>query len=355
MFENKTLDNLHEEMLSNLGDDYDKIVGSFPYDLTRIVAIENEKIYKSLDKIVSSMQIENLEGDELDTYVQQRTSIERKSATPSVGYVTVYGNGTVNKGSIFETESGVQFEATQTVEIIGEGQVPIQSIETGLQTNVPARQIKVMPVTLSGITSVINAEATKDGFDEEADESLRERYYEKVRTPGTSGNIYHYLNWAKEIPGVGNAKVFPLWNGNNTVKVLIIDSTMKPASAEIINKVQAYIDPDIKGDGSGQAPIGAFCTVATATQKTINIKVKIVLDGSILESQIKEDLKKNIEDYFSDIAFVTDYVSFAKIGALILETKGIQDYSSLLVNEATDNVQIGEQEVAVLGGIEFVQ
>ena len=41
----------------------------------------------------------------------------------------------------------------------------------------------------------------------------------KVSLPATSGSKYHYIQWAKEINGVGNAKCLPLWNGNGTVKL----------------------------------------------------------------------------------------------------------------------------------------
>lgn len=60
------------------------------------------------------------------------------------------------------------------------------------------------------------------GEDTEGDSSLLNRYYAKVRSPGTSGNRADYLIWALDIPGVGAAQVQPLWNGPGTVKVVII-------------------------------------------------------------------------------------------------------------------------------------
>ena len=27
--------------------------------------------------------------------------------------------------------------------------------------------------------------------------------------PATSGNVYHYMQWAREVAGVGDSKIFP--------------------------------------------------------------------------------------------------------------------------------------------------
>lgn len=69
-------------------------------------------------------------------------------------------------------------------------------------------------------------------IDQETDDELRARYYIKIQTPATSGNAYHYRLWSKEVSGVGDAKVYPLWNGNGTVKVLIIDSNKTGAEPD---------------------------------------------------------------------------------------------------------------------------
>ena len=73
----------------------------------------------------------------------------------------------------------------------------------GIVGNVGVNSITKMPVTISGVTSVTNATPTSGGYDEEVDNDLRERTYSKIRTPGTSGNINDYRNWALSVEGVG--------------------------------------------------------------------------------------------------------------------------------------------------------
>lgn len=347
----KTVDNLHDELLVNIDNSYDKMVGSFPYDLTRTVAMEHEKMYQVLDKIVSSMQIENLTGDELSRYTYQRSSIQRKRATPSTGFVTVCGNGVVRVGDLFETQNGAQFKAVSTVTVVECADIPIQSLSTGIDANMPSNQITIMPITLTGITSVNNNEPTSGGYDEESDDELRLRYYERVRTPGTSGNIYHYLSWAKSIVGVGDARIFPLWNGNNTVKVVVVDSEMQPCSEELVKQVQDYIDPDITGCGTGEAPIGAFCTVQSAISKNVNITANIVMNNTMTLEQILQQLQQSYISYLKSISFKSEYVSYAKIGSILLDCDGIRDYSNLLVNGTQDNIMLSNIEVPVLGVI----
>ena len=78
----------------------------------------------------------------------------------------------------------------------------------------------------SGVTAIL-ADIIVSGEDEETDDNLRARFFNQVRSTSTSGNIYDYKKWALEVPGCGGAKVFPLWNGPGTIKVLVVDENME--------------------------------------------------------------------------------------------------------------------------------
>ena len=65
---------------------------------------------------------------------------------------------------------------------------------------------------VSGVTAVLTDIITS-GTDEETDENLRARFYAQVQAPSTSGNANNYKEWALKVANVGNAKVFPLWDG----------------------------------------------------------------------------------------------------------------------------------------------
>ena len=74
---------------------------------------------------------------------------------------------------------------------------------------------------------------------------------------------------------MGRVKVFPLGHGDNTVDVVLVDSTGQPAAEELVKSVQDYIDPDSTGEGYGQAPIGARCYVSAATGKAVAVSCTV--------------------------------------------------------------------------------
>lgn len=339
------------ELLSSVSDAYDKSPGSFIYDALAPAAIKLALIDESIDDSIEKLSIENLSGAELAQRIRERTGIIRRTATRAIGNVTLTGTGNIQVGNVFETSNGTQFRATQNKLITSSGVVTIEAVVPGPDGVVSAGTINLFPVTLTGFTAVTNAEPTQDGFDAESDNDLLQRYYDKIQTPTTSGNVSHYINWAKEISGVGDVKVFPLWDGDNTVKVLIIDSDRLPASNELVSVVQEYIDPSITGRGNGVAPIGAFVTVESAIGINIDIVVDIVLSTGYTIEQAEDNLEESLKQYLRNIAFVEGIVSYAKVGAAIINTEGIEDYTDLTVNGGVVAIEIEEDEVAVLGSV----
>jgi len=349
-YEAQTVEEVHEEMLNSISDDYLKIPGTFTYDLTKSQAIEDAKIQENLKNIYKKFDVYNLYGEELETYTFQRRGVQRKKAVNALGTLTVIGTTSIPVGSIFETENGVRFESIENKEIINTGEINIKAVTPGTVGNVGANSITLIPISIPGITSITNTKQTHDGYDEETDDSLRERYLIEVQKPATSGNVYHYLQWAREVEGVGDARIFPLWNGNNTVKVLIIDDNKVPGTEELKNKVQEYIDPNISGIGAGQAPIGAYCTVENAIAKEVNISLSLILENTDI-SQIKPQIENTVKDYLKSIAFQKDYVSYALLSSFILSVRGVVDWEDFKINGEMGNISILENEVAVLGSV----
>lgn len=354
------------EMLSEVPETYQKSVGFIIWDTFRAIAITLMTVWDLLKYIASLDDLSNFDYDDLVRWVKQRRGIIAKGETKARGYLKVVnGAGTIPKGALFETQDGLQFESVETVTVAQDDTFIIECLTSGIIGNVPAETINKIPQTITGIVSVINPEALSGGYEKETKESIIARYEEDLQKPITSGNIYHYKKWAKEVTGVGEADIKPLWNGDNTVKIIIVDSNMEIPDANLINEVQNYIDPytlidDVKagwGCGNGQAPIGAYCTVAGATPLNINVSCDIVIKTGLSLVEVKENISNKIKGYLKSIAFDDDidYVSYARIGAVILEADGVADYNNLLVNDATDNIAISntdaDREVAVLNSL----
>ena len=347
-----TASEILEQLLADMPDSYQKTIGFPTYDLLAAVALRMQGTDEEIEQAKAMLDPENLTGDDLDRYIFPRAGLERRQATFAHGVVHVTGTGLVPEGAVFESGGGVQFYATAGVMVEGEGDVPVTCRQDGAAGNLPAHSVTQMPVTIQGISSCDNPAPMEGGYDEEDDAAYYERYLLKLRTPATSGNIYHYMTWALEVSGVGRVKVFPLGHGDNTVDVVLVDSEGQPADEALVEEVQAYIDPESTGEGYGQAPIGAECYVGAATPKQIAISCTVTkLAGAGEDDTVTEAIKAAVAAYLAGIAFEQDYVSYGQIASAVLDAEGVLDFENLLVNSGTANVQLGERECPVLGNV----
>ncbi|HJA49079.1 MAG TPA: baseplate J/gp47 family protein, partial [Candidatus Agathobaculum intestinipullorum] len=264
-----------QTLLDGMPDSYQKTVGYPTHDLLAAAALRMQGTDAEVAAMRAALDPENLAGSDLDRYIFPRAGLERRQATFATGVLTVTGTGTVQQGALFESGGGIQFAASETVSITGEGQVRVTCRVDGAAGNLPVHSITQMPVTLQGISACDNPEPTAGGYDEEDDAAYYARYLLKIRTPATSGNIYHYQSWALEVAGVGAVQVFPLARGPGTVDIVLIDNTGQPAPPDLVQAVQDYIDPGGTGEGYGQAPIGAQCQVEAATGTEITLTGKV--------------------------------------------------------------------------------
>lgn len=353
MYDNKTLDDIHSLMLANIDNEYRKRQGYPTYDLTRGFAYGVKSSWDLAYNTALKLDVENLEGSELDLFISERTGLDRKRATKSKGEITIVnGNGSILKGDLFATEQGIQFVATESKEVHSGDTVNIESVVGGSNMNVGVNEITEMSITLQGIYKVTNNAPLTGGYDAETDADYRERYYTKLRTPVNGVNANQYTLWAESVDGVGKARCIPIWNGINTVKVVLIGNDFKPASDDLVNRVQAYIDPNKNGDGSGVATIGAVTTVVKATTKNVNIDIYGLKVNGNLETT-KEAIKTNLDRYIKTSNFNRDYISLAKIGLVIAETKNVDDYREIRLNNSHDSLTLNKDECGVLNEVTY--
>lgn len=343
-----TIETIHQNMLNNTSDNFDKSNGSWTYDIEKSVAIELSKHETKTDNIIDKLDIENLTGDELTRFIFQRTGIKRNLATFANGKVliTVTASTSIKVGDLVAADDiFYQFIKSETFNTAGKYHVNVRCIQAGISGNVPSGAINSFPTTLSNISTVINEAAFDNGYPEETDASLRQRYYDKLQRPGKAGNKYHYREWAQSVSGVGKVKVFPRWNGALTVKVAVLDVNNGLASQALINLVSSHIE--------SERPFGANVTVVTGEELVINISSTFVLNSGYTFEQVKPLIENRLASYFRSIAFEDGlaYISHAQIGRELLDVEGIEDYSNLLLNGSTGNLAIGDTQVPMIGGV----
>lgn len=348
------MESIHEQMLAAIDDKYQKTPGFPAYDFTRAFALACMSLSEDIAIAEAHLDVENLTGVELETFISQRRGIYRRYATcaeTSLRIVSGSDSIDIQIGDLFSTESGVEFEATMDGTYTVGDTFDVQAVVGGESGNVAAGTITLMPVTIAGIGEVINDSAATGGYDQETDDELRERYYDDLKHPSNGSNQQAYRNWATSVAGVGRAKIFPQAFGDNTVEVCILDTDMEPADASLIADVQAVIDPNGDGSGAGQAPIGAVCTVTTGTSLAVNISATLILAAGTSMATVKAAIELGITEYLRSIAFLQDYVSYAQIGKVISAVDGVLDYSSLLVNGSVANVTLGDRQTPVRGTV----
>lgn len=364
----KTEEQIAKSMIDEMPSKYQKSVGFYTWDILMAISKCIKQVWDNLKYMSNLDDLRNMALEDLIVFVEQRRGIKYKYATASTGQLKIInGSGTITKGDIFETPDGTQFHSLETKPVTTGDMITLECLTTGISGNVPENTITVIPTTIAGIISVTNPEAFTGGYEAETKDELYQRYIDDLQKPITSANKYHYQKWAQEVAGVKKADVKPLWNGENTVKVLIVDRNSQPAGEELVKAVQDYIDPYEEdtmkgwGCGNGQAPIGAYCTVSSATALYLNIKASLIIKAGENITTIKQRVETEINSFLSELVFNDEinYVSYAKVGSKILGVEGITDYKNLTINGGVDNITIPnsntDRSIAVLKTLELTQ
>ncbi|MGP1563005.1 baseplate J/gp47 family protein [Filifactor alocis] len=335
-----------KSMMNNLSQDYDKREGSLFFDVLKPVSIEIDLLHHELELSLKRRFAKFATGKDLDLIADMQ-GVYRKKATYSQGTVTIIGEiGTDIEIGTKVASDTVMFTVIEHVTLINTtAKVKVRADIPGDIGNVPIGAINSFPITIEGLTEVKNEEAFFGGNDEESDESLRERYYLKIRHPATSGNEAHYKQWALEVNGVGNAKVFGLHQGPGTVKVVIVDNKMNSATSELIQATKKHIE-EVR-------PVGANVTVESAKNKsmTITASIKITKDSDV--EIVKNKYTEAIRSYFKQISFSVNYVSIAKLGSILLATDDVIDYTELKLNAGTSNIELTDIEIPLLADVQI--
>ena len=251
MYEDMTYENILQGMLNRVPDDIDKREGSVIYDALAPAAYFLADQYFQLGNFVDLVLPDTALGEYLDRTVSAY-GIARKTATAAVRKM-------ITSGAV---EIGTRWGISSLVYIVNkaltETEYAVICETNGAIGNQYSGEMQALSA-VSGITATLGDIITA-GTDEENDDAMRARFYEKVRLPATSGNAYHYQQWALEVPGVGAAKVIPLGDGPGTVTILVVDSD-KAVSPTLPGKVAEYIET--------VRPIGA--TVSVCTLQNIGI------------------------------------------------------------------------------------
>ncbi|MDU4587050.1 MULTISPECIES: baseplate J/gp47 family protein [Clostridium] len=340
----RSAEDIYNEMVITITD-VDTSENSWIYNALMPDCMEKSNILMNLDEVIKKAFASSALVSGYSFYLEQRCAemgIYKKQATYAVVPVKVIGKaGTVlKKGSVCSTIDNRLYTTLEelTLDKNGVGTVTVIADKPGSIYNLKANDLNYLPINYSGIISITNENDYKDAYNEETDQELYNRYVLKVQTPATSGNKYHYEQWALEVTGVGSAKCIP---GAGIVRVIIANSNKRAASKELIKETYDHID-------EVRPLLAGTLEVITVKEIPINITGNVEIDTSVTLGEVQTIFKELVEKYLDDKVYKAKKVNIAKIQGLLIDIDGVLDCKDIKINGCTSNITLNEDEIAVL-------
>lgn len=290
-------------MLDNVPNDIDKREGSIIYDAVAPAAMVNAQQSLSLANIIRETYIKTAQGEFLD-YRAVEHGTSRYAATNT----EVKAKFNDDDGNPVNVEVGDRFASIAESPIFytvikanDDGTAEMQAEESGTSANSYIGQ--VLPVTPND--NLAWAEITEiiaPARDAETDDHLRERILKNDAWLAYGGNIADYLDMIHKISEVGAAQIYPVWAGSGTVKLVIVNNDLMPASPDLVKKVKNIIDPeDNEAQGVGLAPIDHRVTVVAPEVLKVDISIQLQLTDQANKVAVEKGIKDMLNELFSEL------------------------------------------------------
>lgn len=303
-FQNKDYDYFLRKMLDAVPDNIDKREGSIIYDALAPAALAMGQQSLDMANVIKETYIKTASGEFLD-YRAIEHGTSRYPATQTEAKAKVLNDkkeplNNVQIGDKFASigDSPIFYAVTKvnddlTVELTAEVK--------GSSANSYIGQI--LPVTPNDLLSWAEiTEITAPARDVESNDHLRARLLSSQSWIAYGGNVADYLDMTSKIDEVGAAQIYPTWNGGGTVKVVILNNNLMPASASLVQKVKNTLDPEDKqAEGYGLAPIDHAVTVTAPEELIVNVDISVKLDDTKATRYVKDSITKAVEGYFQSL------------------------------------------------------
>jgi len=351
MYETMTYEIILQRMLNKVPSTVDKREGSIIWNALAPAAIEMTQMYIELDSILNESFADTASREMLIKRAAERGIIP-SPATKAILKGVFNTNIPINSRFSLDDLNYIVIEAiddnTHTYKLQCETYGEIGNKNLG--TLIPIEYI-------DGLVSAELIEILVPGEDEEETEVLRKRYFDSLDSQAFGGNIADYKEKVKALSGVGGVKVYPVWNGGGTVKLVIIDSTYSIPSQTLIDSVQVEVDPiEHNGAGVGFAPIGHSVTVLGVTETPVDIVTTITYENGYTWEDIEVAAKAIIDSYFLELNKTWEsesalVVRISQIETRFLNITGVLDIAGTTINTLAQNLVLGADSIPVRGEI----
>ena len=367
LYDDRTYENLMEEMRGDLSVDIDQQEGSFVDLALGKQAVRLEEAYENLEYVYDNMFVDTQDREHLiESGVEAGQPIDEGSQ--AVVLATI--NCECEEGTVFSAiDSEYNYEVGEYV-----GRIDVESVDdegdpvtlSYYQYQLIAEDAGVEPGSYTGdiepadfmddfeegwIVSLITA-----GEDEEDTEEYRERRLQAFQTKSCAGNRAYYKEVIKDLDNVGGVKMQRRQTGSSYIEAYIQNAEYRAASAALVAAVKEAVDPTAyTGEGYGLAPIGHEVTVYPATETTVNVAATLTLESGLEYEDIASQVEAKCEEYVAGLreAWEDESYLIVRISGFetkILEIEGVHDVS-LTINGSASNLQLGTYAIPVLGTV----
>lgn len=347
-YENMDYETILDRMLGRVLQLYPNVdtrEGSIIYNALAPAALELAIMYTELDNVLNESFVETASKEYLLKKCEE-VGIDKEVFDATFGIHRAEFDVEVPIGSRWNCDIH-NYEVLSYIGVSDEIHSYRVKCETaGVEPNSIVGDLTPIDSTPTGLYYSMLVECLIEGEDEADDDKIKTTYFNQVRNTNNDGNLGQYRLWCESYPGIGNYKILPLWNGANTVKVSILDSSNDVASTTLVSEFQNYLDPNVEGMGNGVAPIGAFVTVTTANELPINITANVTLVENYSDTNI---INEGLTNYFKEIAYNKSILSYMQVGAAILDIEGVEFITDLTINGGTSDITLQDEQIPILG------
>ncbi len=319
-------------------------------------------LYSLLKDTTPQLYLDTATGDWLDLRAAE-FEVYRKLAQKTQGNVVfgraaAGGNVVIPAGTVVSTavdRYGEKLQYIVTAQAVLEGlevAVPVEAEFAGAQYNVGAGQINQLVTFIPGVDYVTNAAdwITREGTDDETDESLRFRAKGKWSQLSAGGGRDAYIAWAQEVTGVVVVQIDDQHpRGQGTVDVIITGAAGLPTQ-DLIDQVQAHIN--------ARRPLCADVLVLGPTPVEVDFDVTLHVHPDYGDlDEIRAEAEEIIDIMFrygdtehADIARVSPEFGVVR-AQVIANLMKIEHVVNVTLTAPAADVPVTARELAVKGSV----
>ncbi len=349
MYEANTYDAILERMLEQIPDSIDKREGSIIFDALAPVAVELAQTYIEMDAILNEAFADTASRE----YLIKRAA-ERGLAPSAATYTVAKGEFNIDLAVGDRFSCGdYNYAASEKIS------TGIWKLTCETPGSIPNGNLGMLiPIDyIDGLTTAALTEILIPGEDEEETEDFRSRYFATLSNKSFGGNKADYIEKVNAVSGVGGVKVYPVWNGGGTVKLVIINSDYGKATTTLIDTVQTMVDPTInKSGGDGLAPIGHIVTVETVTETKVNLTFNITYQEGYSFHEVESYIIGVIDNYFLELCKTWDdndslIIRISQLESRLLNVTGVVDVTGTTINGEASNLVLSADAIPVRGTV----